>query len=273
MFCPTYIIRRSRLSSDVGQFGYVEGGMVAYDFEALQAQCREDVLSYAGKVEFVLRRGWVDLAVEGYGILVQLMVGWEHDEMVALVNNLGVVDPRSSLIAKAWCQFHGVTSPIVEFETAFCWGENVGEVFSFRRGKKTWGAMVGVTSGSGPAPVTDARRNGDAGLRMYFSMKSNNPIRLRQATRNELKLWLGTKAVAEAMRLKRGEFVASFSRFDAARLERVTGLPLERIWSAIKNGDAELVVRLGMIPNPKREQMARKGMNVAEHVDPQGSLF
>jgi hypothetical protein len=248
--------------------------MVAFDFEREMVLLLEDVRSYAGRIHSALGLGLYGVASEGYSILVQLVDPLDHDEVVALVNDLGAADHRSGLIAKAWCQARGISSPVVEFETAFSSGEHIGEVFDLRRGKKTWGGLIAIHRDAalqaGPA---DRRLNGDAPLRMGSALKANNPIRLRMATRNELKLWLGAPAVADAMRSRRGEFVTSFSCADAARLERVTGMSLERIWGAIKKGDQGLVDRLGQIPSRKRAEMEKKGMFVSDHVDPQASLL
>lgn len=192
-----------------------------------------------------------------------------HDEMVALVNQTGVASKSAGWIVKAWCDLHEIKNPIIEFETAWCIG-GPGETMTYRQGKKTWGDLVSIQKDEHAAQR--AARRGEVSLRMAFHLKENNPIRLKQTTRNELKLILGSSAVANAMRSKKEEFIADLGPTEANRVERITGMPVGKIWSSIKSGSQELVDRLGMIPSRKREQMRKSGMFVADHVDPQLDL-
>jgi hypothetical protein len=193
-----------------------------------------------------------------------------HDEMIALVNETGVTSKTAGWIVKAWCDLHELRNLILEFETAFCIG-GPGESMSYREGKKTWGNLVSIKNDEDAALRTAQPCEGS--LRMSFHLKENNPIRLKQTTRNELKLILGSPVVANAMRSKKDEFIADLGPIEAGRVERITGLPIGKIWSSIKSGNQELVHRLGMIPSRKREQMRKSGMFVADHTAPQLSLF
>lgn len=193
-----------------------------------------------------------------------------NDEMVALVNKAGVTTNSAGWIVKAWCDLHGIKSSILEFETAWCIG-GPGESMNYREGKKTWGNLVSIQNDEHAAQRV--AEPGEGSLRMSFYLKENNPIRLKQTTRNELKLILGSSVVANAMRSKRDEFVADLGPIEAGRVERITGLPIGKIWSSIKSGNQELVDRLGTIPSKKREQMRKSGMFVADHTAPQLSLF
>lgn len=194
----------------------------------------------------------------------------DHEQMVAIVNKAGVTAKSAGWIVKAWCDLQGISDSVLEFETAWCVG-TPGECMTYRTNKKTWGDLVSVQIDE-EAPKRLGRMD-EGATRMQFYLKPNNPIRLKQTTRNELKLILGSAAVASAMRSKKDEFISEIGPFEAKRVERITNLPIGQIWSAIRNGNQELVERLGMIPSTKRRQMSKRGMFVADHVEPQLALF
>ena len=193
-----------------------------------------------------------------------------HDELIALVNETGVTSKSAGWIVKAWCDLHEIKDSIFEFETAWCIG-GPGESMNYREGKKTWGNLMSIHIDE--YATQRAAHPGEGSLRMSFYLKENNPIRLKQTTRNELKLILGPPVIANAMRSRKDEFISDLGPIEARRVERITGLPIGKIWSSIKSGNQELVDRLGMIPSKKREQMRKSGMFVADHVAPQLSLF
>jgi len=205
-----------------------------------------------------------------YADLEWFMEEVSHGGMVSLVNKTGVISKAAGWIVKAWCDTNGIKNSIIEFETAECIG-SPGETMNYRLGKKTWGDLVSVKNDD--LAAERAAQPGENALRLGFTLKDNNPIRLKQTTRNELKLILGSAAVASAMRQKKDTFIADLGAYESHRVERITGLQIGKIWSSIKSGNQELVDHLSLIPNTKREQMRKRGMFVAVHVAPQLSLF
>jgi len=238
-------------------------------------QIKKGIVSTAGLLHTLLTFGQYGTGKEIFEDLVLFCEEIGHAEMVALVNQTGVTDHRAGWIAKAWCVAHGIKQGEIEFETAGCIPDSIGAAFDLRRNKKTWGALVAIRPASQNGPIRKAASplQGDAALRMAFYLKAENPIRLKQTTRNEVKLLIGPKAVSTAMTSKKGEFIAEIGPHEAARLERITGLPIGKLWGAIKNGDKALVDRLSLIPNKQREQMRKRGMYVADHYEPQLKLF
>lgn len=205
-----------------------------------------------------------------YADLEWFMEEVSHEEMVTLVNKVGVISKSAGWIVKAWCENSSIKDSIIEFETATCIA-SPGETTHYRLTKKTWGDLVSITVDD--LAAERVAQPGEEALRMKFTLKDGNPIRIKQTTRNELKLILGSAAVNMAMRSKKNDFIADLGNFESRRVERITGLPISKIWSSIKSGNQGLIDRLGQIPNTKREQMRKRGMFVALHVAPQLSLF
>lgn len=230
----------------------------------------QGIISAGRLIQCHLRFSSISAARLVYEDLKWFLVELTHEQMVATVNKAGVTSDSAGWIVKAWCDLHGIKDSVIEFETAWCVG-SPGETIAYRETKKTWGDLVSIQEDE-EAPRRLGRTD-EGALRMQFYLKPNNPIRLKQTTRNELKLLLGSAAVASAMRSKKEEFIAEIGPFESKRIERITGLPIGKIWSAIKNGSQDLVERLGKIPNVKRRQMAKRGMFVANHLEPQLALF
>lgn len=230
----------------------------------------QDITYCGGLIDAFLKFGAYSKAKELYADLKAMISDMPHDDIVAIVNKIGVTHTSAGWAVKAWCDNHGIKSSIIEFETAGCIA-SPGETLNYRRSKKTWGNLASISDDD--LAADRAKLGGEASLRMHFWLKDNNPIRLKQTTRNELKIILGSKAVSSAMRSKKSEFIEEVGKYEAARIERITGMPIGNIWSAIRNGDKALVDRLGRIPSSNREQMRRRGMFVAEKYDLQQDLF
>jgi len=232
----------------------------------------EEIVHISGLIHAHVSFGQFGTAKIIYKELLFYVEELSHDDMVSLINKVGVTDHRAGWIGKAWCESHHIKHATLEFHTASCTVDSIGQAFEYRRGKKTWGDLVGITEYQWQDPATLRQITEDI-LRINFSLKENNPIRLKQTTRNEVKLLIGSKLVNSAMASKKGEFVSEVGPYEAARIQRVTGLPIGQLWSAIKKGDQNLVDRLSLIPNSKREQMRKRGMFVAPHYEPQLTLF
>lgn len=228
------------------------------------------VTNYGGLINAQLGMGKYNTAKLLYADLKFLIKELTHDEIVTFVNQIGVTHESAGWLAKGWCENNGINNSVIEFETAGCIA-SPGETFHYRRSKKTWGNLVSIKNDEFAGERT--KSGGEDALRMKFWLNENNPIRLKQTTRNELKIILGSKVVAEAMRSKKKEFIKEIGKHDAARVERITGLPIGDIWSAIKNGNKSLVEHLGRMPSSNREQMRRRGMFVSDAPHPQMDLF
>lgn len=215
--------------------------------------------------------GEYTLATEKFNVLTGIMQVVTHDEMVAMVNKHNVTSRISGWIAKSWCKAHGIENSIIEFETAGLIA-SPGESFQYRRNKKTWGNLESIRLNIDSGPLRPGT-SGEDQLRMQFWLKTNNPIMLKQMTRNELKIVMGSPMVCEAMRNKKGNFIKGVSTAEIARIERVTGLSIDKVWSSIRNGNKSLVEHLGLRPSNKREQMRLRGMYVADYYEPQLDLF
>ncbi|WP_224962787.1 hypothetical protein [Geomonas subterranea] len=240
------------------------------DIEDHPVDLAQGIISTGGLIHCHLKFSMISAAKLVYEDLKWFLEEFDHEQMVAIVNKAGVTSESAGWIVKAWCDVHGIKNSVLEFDTAWCVG-TPGESMNYRRTKKTWGDLVSVQEDE-EAPKRLGRTD-EGALRMQFYLKPNNPIRLKQTTRNELKLILGSAAVASAMRSRKEEFIAGIDPIEVRRIERVTGLPIGKIWSSIKSGNQELVDRLGTIPNSKRRQMAKRGMFVANHIEPQLALF
>jgi len=238
--------------------------------EGQPVDIQQEIISAGKLIHLHLRFDSIRAARLAYEDLKWFLGEIDHKQMVAIVNKAGVTSDSAGWIVKAWCDLHEITNSVIEFETAWCIG-SPGESMAYRETKKSWGDLVSVQVDE-EVPKRQGRTD-EGVLRMQFYLKLDNPIRLKQTTRNELKLLLGSAAVATAMRSKKEEFIAEIGPFEAKRVERVTGLPIGKIWSAIKNGNQDLVERLGKIPNAKRRQMSKRGMFVADHIEPQMALF
>jgi len=221
-----------------------------------------EITTYGGLIHAHLKFGNYSAAKNLYADLRFMIEDMSHGEMVALVNQIGVTHPSAGWLAKGWCENNGIKNSVVEFETAGCIA-SPGETFGYRRSKKTWGSLVSISSDIHAAARVSA--GGEESLRMKFWLKDNNPIRLKQTTRNELKIILGSQLVNSAMQSKKDSFIEEVGKHEAARIERITGMPIGNIWRAIKNGNQSLVDRLGRIPSNTREQMRRRGMFVADN--------
>jgi len=193
-----------------------------------------------------------------------------HDDMVEIVNGVGVVGSVAALIVRAWSASHGLSRVVVEFATAVCGGAHTGEIFAYRVSKKTWGDLVAVREDSVQrSPIVD----GDGVLRLWFSLNENNPLRLKQQTRNELKAVLGRDhrgLVDESLRSSKGVFLDRLTPCQSDIIFRLTQLAPGDFWRVVKNGDADVASRLGRIPSADRERMRKRGMYVS--ASPQMSL-
>lgn len=224
------------------------------------------IINVGKLIHAYLYMGHITLAKEAFADLIWIMKEISHDEMIALVNIADVTSHAAGWMAKAWCDAHGLKKVMVEFGTAFCAG-TIGATIDYRRGKATWGNLVGISEDSS-AEIRE-KIPGEQSLRAAFSLKENNPIRLKQTTRNELKIVMGSAAIREAMSSKKDEFIDGLGSYEVKRIEAVTGIPIGKVWSSIRNGNLELVLKLGEMPSKKREQMDKKGMFVANHISPQ----
>lgn len=231
---------------------------------------QQEIISAGNLVHLHLRFASIRAARLAYVDLKWFLGEVDHDQMVAIVNKTGVTSESAGWIVKAWCDLHGINNSVLEFETAWCIG-TPGESMAYRETKKTWGDLVSVQVDE-EAPKRQGRTD-ERALRMQFYLKPDNPIRLKQTTRNELKLILGSAAVASAMRSRKEDFISELGAFEVKRVERIAGLPIGNVWTAIKNGNQELIDRLGKVPSAKRRQMSKRGMFVADHVEPQLALF
>lgn len=212
-------------------------------------------------------------AKEAYADLKELAGSLSYDELIAMANGYKhkLTHPAVGWFMKAWCDSHGIKNSVIEFETAGC-RATPGETMNYRRNKQTWGNLVSITNDD-DAVLRRAQMEGENAIRLSLWLKENNPIRIKQTTRNELKLLMGSKLVSSAMRSKKEDFTKEVGQVEGARIERITGLPIGRIWAAIKNGNNDLVDRLRMIPSSRREQMRKSGMHVGSHYDPQLELL
>ena len=233
-------------------------------------EIKDFILTLGKMIHAHLRFGNYTAAKELYADLRLLIEEMSHDEMVTMVNDFGVTHPSAGWLAKGWCDNNGIKNVIVEFETAGCIA-TPGEILNYRRSKKTWGNLVSISNDDQAAVRASFR--GENALRMQFWLKASNPIRLKQTTRNELKLLLGPSAVSSAMRNRKGEFIQEICKHEAARIEHITGYTIGEIWSAIRNGSNDLVERLSHIPSRKREDMRKRGMFVSDSPHPQLDLF
>lgn len=185
-----------------------------------------------------------------------------HDEMIALVNEAGLTTAQAAMIARAWSLEHGFLVTFLEFESAFCGGGHPGEILSYRQTKNTWGRLVAIHDSTG----RPSGARGEGRLRLWFTLKENNSLRLKQQTRNELKAVLGRDhrlLVNDALRSSKRDFLEQLTPGDAGHILRSAKLSPDAFWRSVKNGDAELVARLGLIPSDDRERMRKRGMYVA----------
>ncbi len=235
-----------------------------------EPEFEQSVIKVGGLIEAHLRFGNYTAAKTVLEDLQWIMKGFQHDEMVALVNSIDITTKSARWIVQAWSKANGIKYSEIEFETAVCIA-TCGETLCYREGKKTWGNLVRIIKDDFAA--IRAAQPDEGAKRMKFVLKENNPIRLKQTTRNELKIVLGSAVVAFGMRSKKDDFIASLSIHERCRVERVTGLSIGRVWAAIRNGSKDLIDRLGAIPSTKRVQMQKNGMFTADHVPPQLSLF
>ena len=224
------------------------------------------VKKYGELIDAHLRFGNYNAAKVLYADLKWFIEEIPHDEMVALVNSMGVTHPSAGWLAKAWCENHGIKSADIEFETAGCIAPP-GDTLCYRRSKKTWGNLVSISNDLYAAER--AQSGGEESLRLHFYLKENNPIRQKQTTRNEVKAHFGSKFVNDAMSTNKAEFIKDIGQQEADMVERFTGMPIGKVWSAVRNGSKELVEHLSRIPSTKRDQMRRRGMYVTNHDDPQ----
>lgn len=185
-----------------------------------------------------------------------------HDVMVSLVNEAGLVTAAAACIARAWVLERGFSEVVLEFDSAVCCGSHPGEVLAYRSTKKTWGRLVAVRDMSGSRVAA----SGEARMRMWFALKENNPIRIKQQTRNELKVALGrghSFLVGDALRGSKQAFLDGLSSADSDHILSSTQLAPDAFWRAVKNGDAVVSARLGLIPSRDRECMRKRGMYVS----------
>ncbi len=213
---------------------------------------------------------------EYYTNLVEVLKHVEHDVLIRLIGDLGVMDTRTSALVSVWAKAHGMEQVEIEFETATAGGGCGGSILSWRRrGKSGWGNVLAIR----PARYVDWQR-------MWYILKDDSPQRIRHLTRNELKFALGDighKVVRYAMRWSSREFVEGVtvqtsqgssttgpisSEFpNVARIiQGETGLSLREFWRAARKGDAPLARRLGLIERRKRVIARKRGMTVAEPI-------
>jgi hypothetical protein len=220
------------------------------------------VVALAEVVEAYLRASQYSAAKNAYAAMGHQAFALSHDEIVTLVNDLGVDARASAHVANAWATARDIPHPILEFETAAVAGDSVGAMMAYRRrGKSAWGRLLSIREG----PEI-------GGMCMGYWAKENNPILWRHRTRNELKIALGrgnANLVNTAVRWSKAEFLRRCILEDAAKLIRKSlAMEPEAFWRAAKYGDAALVAKLGKIPSPLRRQMRRAGMQVAPRQGP-----
>lgn len=219
-----------------------------------------DVCELSKLIAFNLHQGInrIGIAKALFEELCEIVAPVPVAEIVAITNKIGVEDYAAGWIVKAWSTANGFNYVTLEFETATV-NAGAGEGMEYRRSKKTWGNLVFISE-----TTVD-------GEQIRFGLKENNPIRLKQTTRNEVKNFFSPSLVNNAMRMKKGDFVESVDPAERHRVERIAGRDLAELWRAIRQGDAALVAHLSRIPSAKREEKRKRGMYVAPA--PQLDLF
>jgi len=177
-----------------------------------------------------------------------------EDDIVAICNALG--DPCEKPVGwalKAWGDEHCAESIVVEYEKGSIHASDGGEAAAYRRTKKSFGAIKAIYEGPGLGSETDY---------ICYVMSDDNPIRVKQKTRNELKLATAPDLVNDAVRQTRKDFLSGLKDEDRKTIQRI-GLDAIPFWRAAKYGNDGLADRLGRRPNKKREQWRKAGRAVA----------
>lgn len=200
--------------------------------------------------------------------LARLVERADLDDIVDAINRLGISSPGAAIIARAYESQRGAVNVMLEFETGGILSTSIGDALAQRKSKPSFGRLVGIETFPGYA----------TGLQSAIFVASDNPIFIKQATRNELKLMVGSKAVNDAMFYKQGRFREIYSGVAAGRvsegeavdyakirgkIEKDLGMSLDEFWRTARGGNASLVNRLvDEYPNRKREQIRARGGSV-----------
>ena len=221
-------------------------------------------------IDLCLLMGGIPNAQQEFKELVTMLAGYSLSEMLVMVREEQITSHSTAWLLKAWCRAKEIDHPVWEFETAYAFC-GAGEMRNYRLTKKTWGHLINIFDDK--EHDTRTFGPGDGHLRIFHIMKSNSPIRLRMTTRNELKCFLGNGVVELAMRWKQADFLRFITPADQARAERITGYPIKKLWTSIRNGDEELLKKLGEFHNAKREAMRKGNRFTNSHALHQGELF
>lgn len=196
-----------------------------------------------------------------------------HDDLVQLVNdqNMSMV---TSIAMQGYQQAMGYKTIGLEFEDGAIMGSQAGDMLTQRRNKPRMGKFTALVS------VPDR-----GATRMEFSFARNNPIYIRQATRNELKAALGpghARIVAKAMDYSLEEWLLSSPRQRAQKqeapeiyaaqaeqmykahqlIQKKLGLMPAQFWRAVRLGDLALVNHLAQLHNPERQKRLSAGQSM-----------
>jgi len=229
------------------------------------------VVALAQVVETSLERGRYVAAKTAYAALQGQIFAMPHDEVVRLINCLGLKNRASAHLASSWAAARKLETPVLDFETAGVTGDSVGAMMAYRRrGKSAWGSLLSIREGE---PVS--------GMCLAYWVKESNPILWWHRTRNEMKIALGpgnANLVNTAVKWSKADFLGRCTLEKAEPLIRERlGMTPEQFWKTAKLGDKSLVKKLGKIPSPLRNRMRRNGMQVAARQGPppleQLSLF